>query len=504
MITPSNNPGFTFIYFFYGLAFFSMGLAIILEGDRSSDERLRVSLRPLAAFGILHGFREWMDMFENTGMFVGKETLAYLWFGLKLSLFAFSFLSLSGFGFSLLAPNMRIRRLSLLAPLTLAAIWGFGLLVLVGKYPILPTQCQVACVWTRYSLGIPSALAASFGLVAQQRAFRKAGMAEFGRDSLVAAIAFAWYGLVGQLFVPQSRLVPSTFINENLFLQWFGFPIQVLRTLLAIVVAIYVIRFMRAFDTEIKRQIADLQTLRLKEARRREVLRGGLLRRVTTAQEAERQRIARELHDDTGQTLTAIAMGLRGVSTSIESTPQVASQNLRKLEALTVNAIDGLQRMIANLRPAHIDDLGLSAAFRWYLNDAANHTKAKIDFDVDGEEYPLSDAVKIALYRVAQEAVTNVIKHADASQIFVMLSYGEDNVDLWVEDNGVGIDLAKLESENRQSWGLVGMQERTNLLHGKFEIESAPHQGVNIHISIPYQPGENGSEELILEDPDDN
>jgi signal transduction histidine kinase len=482
----NENSSLIFVFFLYGLAFFSMGLAILLERERSSDERLRMSLRPLAAFGILHGIHEWMDMFQNTGVLGENQDIIVLWFGAKLILLAFSFLSLSGFGFSLIAPNLRIQRLSLLAPLLLACIWGFGLLYLSGQYTITPNDCQVACPWTRYTLGIPSALAASLGLIMQQRTFRRAGLAQFGRDSLVAAIAFAWYGLVGQLFVSASRLPPSTFLNEELFFYWFGFPIQLLRASCAIIVAVFVIRFMRSFDMEIDRQISELQKLRLTEAQRREELRGELLKRIVAAQEAERQRIARELHDDTGQALTALGMGLRGAGNLLRTNIDKAALNIRQLEALSVNALDELQRIISNLRPAHLDDLGLPAALRWYFNDTKNHTKLLINFNVRGEEIILPNEIKTAIYRIIQEATTNTIKHAKAKTLNVVLQYNEKDVDLWIEDDGIGFDTKQIEQGKRKSWGLLGIRERASLLNGTFSLMSEPGKGVLINIVIPY------------------
>jgi signal transduction histidine kinase len=502
----SETAALTLVYFLYGLAFFSMGLAILLERERSADERLRVSLRPLAAFGILHGIHEWMDMFESTGMIGDNQDVVILWFSGKLALLAFSFLSLSGFGFSLLVPNIRVQRLSLLAPLVLASIWGFGLLILAGKYPITPGECQVACVWTRYSLGIPSALAACVGLIVQQRTFRRAGMARFGRDSLVAAIAFAWYGAVGQLFVPRSRLAPSTFLNDELFYYWFRFPVQLLRAGLAIIVAVFVVRFMRSFDMEIKRQISELQTLRLNEAQRREELRGGLLKRIVAAQEAERQRIARELHDDTGQTLTALGMGLRGIGNLLHTNIDKAAQNLRQLEALSANALDELQRIIANLRPAHLDDLGLPAALRWYFTDTKNHTDLLINFMVKGEEIFLSNEIKNAIYRIVQEATTNTIKHAEAKSFSVTLQYNEEYVDLWIDDDGRGFNTLKIDQDVRKSWGLLGIRERVSLLSGSFSIDSEPSKGVLIHIAIPYEQPEflDYQTDEVLNDNSDN
>ncbi|MEK6256781.1 MAG: sensor histidine kinase [Chloroflexota bacterium] len=475
------------VYFVYGLAFFSMGLAIFLERGRGSDIRLRLALRPLAAFGVIHGVHEWLEMFEQAGIIAEDGDAGTIWSGIKLILLAFSFLSLSGFGFSLLAPNIRLRRLSLLAPLGLVSIWAIGSLILRGRYPGGPSMWHIIDVWTRYSLAIPAALAASVGLIVQQRAFRQAGMAEFGRDSLVASLAFGWYGLVGQLFGLPSRLPPSTFLNQELFYEWFRFPVQMLRAAVAIVVAVSVIRFLRAFDTEIKRQISALQRSQLEEAQHSEALRRELLRRVVAAQEAERQRIARELHDETGQTLTAIGLGLRGIAASIHTDEKMVVHNLHKLELLASNSLDELQRLIVNLRPSHLDDLGLLAALRWYTGEIKNHTEMEIIFEDQGEEITLLDPIRIAIFRIVQEAITNVIKHADASQIRVFVNYEAKHVQVTVNDDGCGMAVQNLNQGGRPSWGLLGMQERVTLLAGEFSLESAPEEGTVINIRIPYE-----------------
>jgi signal transduction histidine kinase len=261
---------------------------------------------------------------------------------------------------------------------------------------------------------------------------------------------------------------------------------------------------MRSFDTEIKRQISELHALRLREARQREALRGGLLKRIVSAQEAERQRIARELHDDTGQALTAIGLGLRGISSHLKSNKEKAAANLRKIEALSANALNELQRIISNLRPAHLDDLGLPAALRWYLNDTKNHTDLDINFHVEGEEKDLSDSVKIAVYRIIQEATTNTIKHAQASDLKITLCYEDEKIELWIDDNGKGMDLTQIEQNKRQSWGLLGMRERSELLNGTFKIDSEPGKGVLLNFSIPYlQPEQEfyEADEVTDEDP---
>jgi signal transduction histidine kinase len=472
------------IYFFYGLAFFSMGLLVMVEGGRSSDARLRRALRPLAAFGLVHAANEWIELYmlaAPAGQFIPP------WLsGLRLAMLAFSFVSLAAFGSYLLATSPAASRMILVVPLGLESVWVFGLLLLRGRFPP-PLIWSVADVWTRYSLAIPAALLASIGLVAQQRVFRKAGLVSFGRDALWAAVTFGWYGLMGQSFVQMTSLPPSNVINQTLFASLFGFPIQLFRAVMAMLASFFVIRFLRAFQVEIERQIASLQEARLKEAEQREAMRGELFKRVVAAQESERQRIARELHDETGQALTAIGLGLRGLGSRVESGDKGrANQTLRQLQDLAAHSLTELQRLIADLRPSHLDDLGLPAALRWYAHDVQERTHLTMQVEINGRERPVSPAVKTALFRIAQEALTNVVKHAEATNAGIELTYGPDAVRVQVTDNGRGFDT-RASASSRPSWGLTGMQERATLLGGKFVLSSRPGAGTKVEVSIPYQ-----------------
>ncbi len=482
-----SDAFYAIIYLGYGLAFIMMGAIVLLEHVRASDERLRHALRPLVIFGILHGGHEWLEMLERPMLLPFQAVAPELWEAARLGLLAFSFLSLTAFGASLLSPDAAIRRISLLGPLLQGGIWAGGLLVMRGRYAP-DALWDVVDVWTRYVLGIPAALTASAGLVAQQRAFRRAGMEQFGRDSLWASIAFAWYGLLGQLFTRPSLLPPSTFLNQELFLQFFGFPVQLLRAATAVAVSFFIIRSLRSFEVETQRKIMQLQDARLQEAEKREALRGDLLRRVVAAQEAERQRIARELHDETGQELTAIGLGLRGVSRILAQNSELAAHNLRQLEELVARSLDELQRLIANLRPSHLDDLGLPAALRWWAGETQKLTTLNVTVEVVGQERPLASPVKTAIFRIAQEALTNVIKHAQAQNVAITLAYNRADVSIQVQDDGWGFDVERaLSDERRQSWGLLGMRERASLLGGQFILDSRPGRGTRILVVIPYQ-----------------
>ncbi len=482
---PTNL--FILIYFVYGLAFFVMGTIVALEGGRASDERLRHGLQPLAVFGLLHGTHEWLAMFQILNLLPGQGSLDLVWEGLRLALLSFSFLSLAAFGASLIAPDQQARRLGLLIPLVQAAVWGIGLLVMRGSIPLGRGLWESTHAWTRYVLAIPGALLASAGLVAQQRAFRRAGLTGFSRDSLWAAVAFAWYGLVGQVFVEASLLPLSRVLNEAVFLRLLGFPVQLLRAAAGTIASIFVIRFLRAFEVETQRHIAELQGARVQEAERREALRGELLGQVVSAQEAERQRIARELHDATGQSLTAIGLGLRGVSTALGVAPPAVANKLRQLEHLAASSLDELRRLIADLRPSHLDDLGLPAALRWYSKEVNQRFGLEVQVEIAGEQQPLSPPVKIALFRIAQEALTNVVKHSGATAASVRLAFDQLEVRLQIEDNGRGFELSTNGNKGRPAWGMLGMRERAELLGGQFQAASVVGQGTQIAVILPYQ-----------------
>ena len=480
---------YVLIFSVYGLAFYSMGLALLLEGGRGSDLRLRQALRPLAAFAFLHGLHEWIEAYDRLNLLPWQDTYPIIWDSIQLAILAFSFLSLAAFGAQLLASTERNRRLSLLVPIGLAAIWGVGLLIMLGFFSISSGLFQAADAWSRYVLGVPASLLAAAGLVAQQRAFRRAGMVRFGRDCLWAAIAFVWYGLIGQLFVHASPLPPSNVINQDLFLQLFGIPIQVLRAAAAVVISISVIRVLRSFDVETQRRIAELQAAQLEEAHRREALRGELLRRVVAAQEAERQRIARELHDATGQSLTAVGLGLSAVLNSCQRRePEQVEHRVRELMELNSTTLDELRHLIADLRPSHLDDLGLGSTLRWYTKEMQRRVPLEIQVEINGEERMLDSAVSTALFRVAQEALTNIVKYAQIATARVRLTYAPQEVILQVEDNGVGFNAAAVPAlSGRSTWGLLGMQERAELLGGTFELRSNPGAGTRVQVTIPYQ-----------------
>ncbi|MGL4649768.1 MAG: hypothetical protein ACRC1H_10200, partial [Caldilineaceae bacterium] len=233
--TAFAAPNMVFIFFIYGLAFFTLGVVLTLVARQESSLPIVPSLWLLALFGILHGLHEWVEMFgllgpeQPTGS--GNDLL-------RLGLLVASFLFLCAFGADSLQRS-GFGRWVLWTPAVLLGLW-IGSVVIVGGVRTPEGQwLDEADVLARYLLAIPGALLAAAALMAQQRDFRARGMPGFGRDLVWAATALLVYGVIGQLFVRRSDIFPSTVINSALFAAWFGVPVQLLRALAAVVLLIF-------------------------------------------------------------------------------------------------------------------------------------------------------------------------------------------------------------------------------------------------------------------------
>ncbi len=283
-------------------------------------------------------------------------------------------------------------------------------------------------------------------------------------------------------------------------MEFFGFPVQLLRAAAALTAAVFVMRFLRSFEVETQRRIAELQADRLEEAQNREAMRSELFRRVVAAQEAERQRIARELHDETGQALTALGLGLRGAATSLRQDEDKAAHNLRQLEGMAARALDELRRLIADLRPSHLDDLGLDAALRWFAGEVHDRAPLEVRVEVAKELCELPETVNIAMFRIAQEAMTNVLKHAEAEHLWVRLYCTNEKVNLEIEDDGKGFDLAGMQADQKTAWGLLGMEERATLCGGDLFLETTPGEGTRVRVSIPCHVDQESTESEVQDE----
>jgi signal transduction histidine kinase len=211
--------------------------------------------------------------------------------------------------------------------------------------------------------------------------------------------------------------------------------------------------------------------------------RAELLHRAIEAQEEERLRIARELHDETSQSLATLMVGLDNAALQIATDTQKATDTLRTTRFVAEGMSEDIHRLIQDLRPTLLDLLGLESAIVWYGDQRLGPLGIKLVLNKDGLEGRLPSHMETVLYRVAQEAFTNVVRHAHASKVLVRLARENGHTIFQVYDDGQGFDLESCAMD--KCFGLRGMQERAEILRGEFHLKTAPGEGTQIELRVP-------------------
>jgi signal transduction histidine kinase len=204
------------------------------------------------------------------------------------------------------------------------------------------------------------------------------------------------------------------------------------------------------------------------------------LRRVVSGQELERRRLARELHDETGQALTSILLGLRAVEEA--DGPDEMNMAASHLRELVVATLQDVRRLAVQLRPKALDDFGLVAAVEHLVQTFSEATEIRVDLEALLGDKRLPAEVETTLYRIVQEALTNIVKHAGASRVSILLVRRSGSATVLIEDDGKGFDPAELREEGM---GIMGMRERVELHEGRLTVESAPGSGATLVAEVP-------------------
>lgn len=235
------------------------------------------------------------------------------------------------------------------------------------------------------------------------------------------------------------------------------------------------------------------------ELREKDALRRQLLDKVISVQEDERRRIARELHDQIGQPLTSLLLALTVLNES-DVFPSSIHARLKDLRGVVSQTLRSVRNLALQLRPSVLDDLGLLAALRQYFRQYEDRFHLPVDFQVLGFDLDrVPSEVEMALYRIVQEALINVARHAQARSVSVLLENRRTSVKLIIEDDGVGFDVAKVMGSRARetNLGLYGMQERAALLGGTLTIESTPGMGTSVFVEIPTSREKYAEDSLI-------
>ncbi len=263
-------------------------------------------------------------------------------------------------------------------------------------------------------------------------------------------------------------------------------------------VPLFAVYYLALVTVRLQQRSDELQITvgQLRVARRREAELTDYAALVTRAQEDERRRLARELHDDTAQALIALSRGLDTLSSRHVEPPLSSydSKFISGLGDLATRTLDSVRRACQDLRPSVLDDLGLAAALE-SLAHSITQRGLVCTFCCEGESRPCAPEVEVTIYRIAQEALSNARQHAHATEGTLSIAYHPERISLEVHDNGVGFDydhllrshseLSRAEQESRPGLGLMGMRERASLIGAKLQVHSEPGAGTTITLEVP-------------------
>ncbi|MDA8189700.1 MAG: sensor histidine kinase [Dehalococcoidales bacterium] len=522
------------VFFIYGLAFFTMGLAVALESRRSSALALASSLNYLAVFGLIHGMVEWLDMFALIQDLAGAQASMPLR-PLKLLLLAVSVLALLQFAVRLITANLRTHFWLRWVPLALFTGWLFSFVVPhVYWIPVDATaesaarclQCHrgesaeylamssgwltAADIWARYLMYLPGSFLAAIAMLTQKPYFKSIGLSRLVRYSNLAAVAFGVNAFVAGTIVPPGAFFPASVLNYASFFAVVHIPPQVFRAAAALAIAYFVVLISSIFEIQQRRQLERVQAER-EEAQQRALesqrLAKGQLelwnreleqkveqrtreieqrnRQVTILE--ERDRIAREMHDSLGQVLGY--MGLKVMETDhLLSLQQVekARAGLQEMAAAVRDACADVRESILSLKTSVSGEGGLLSALEEYLRKFGEQAEMKTDLVVNGRvNLCLTPIAEVQLLRIVQEALTNVRKHARAEHAWVRIDGSNGCATVVVEDDGRGFDLSRVAQQQGRHFGLQTMKERAEEIGATLDIETSQGQGTKIVVKLP-------------------
>jgi signal transduction histidine kinase len=449
------------ILFAYGLVFFVLGLAILFQSRRYSRLDLARSLLWLAAFGLLHGLYEWGELFSPfQERYLTRPAILLLHVS-HLIFFGLSVLCLFEFGVVLLRPSNYARRLRFV-PAGVFIAWC------LFCFAVLPQLMNDPVEWhsttealARYCIAFPAALLAAYSL--RQQTFERISPLNVPRivNMLrVAGVALALYAVFGGLIPPPVTFFPGNVLNEVTFEQAFGVPPLVFQSLIGLVLTVAFIHALDVFDVETARRIEEMEQQQILSA--------------------ERDRIARDLHD--GVIQKVYTAGLLVTSAQRHAARESAIATRLNTAATVLNdAIGDLRRNIGELHPTAPDET-LSAALGRLAGDPRFRSLVDIVLDLDlPEPDQLSPARAEHVVAIVTEALSNVVRHAQARQVTITARHTATQLSIVIKDDGIG-----LSSTAMPGYGLRNMHDRAKLLSGELSVTGG-NKGTTVELEIPWK-----------------
>jgi len=449
------------IYFVYGLVFFVLGFAIILQTRQSSRLDFARSLRWLAAFGIAHAFHEWGDLFIPIQEEYLSSEIVRILYVLHLILLAISYVFLFEFGLALLYTGKRGRWFHWLTAILFIG-WLFAMLITI------PPAISDERLWrypanalARYFIGFPGGLLAAYALRHHTLLrIKPLNVPKIVLTLQVAGIALGIYALLGGLIPPPVDFFPGNILNRETFTEFTGIPPLVFRSLTGLVIAVALIRALEIFDVVTERRIEELEQHQI----------------IT----AERERLARELHDGAIQKVYTAGLLVESASRLADSKGEIGAR-LDKSVIVLNDAIVDLRR---NLSELHAGSPTTTESLLTLLGQMAEnpHYTSMVNITLETNllrSKTISPIRSSHVFAIVNESLANTVRHAQAKNVEIRAQDLGAQLQIEIKDDGVGIP-----PEPQASYGLRNMRDRARLLNGNLQFMN--NKGTTVTLTIPW------------------
>ncbi|MEW5940578.1 MAG: ATP-binding protein [Chloroflexota bacterium] len=451
------------IFFLYGLGFFVLGLAILLQIQQSSRLELARSLRWLAAFAITHALNEWGDLFIPIqaqyldAAFI--DTLA----AFQIVLLGCSFAFLFEFGISVLRPFNGAAWMRGVPAFALAGWLFIIFFILLPAAPDMENWHHNANALSRYLIGFPGGLLAAYGLrVHAIRRIQPLNVPVIFNNLQVAGLCLGLYAFLAGLIPPPVDFFPGNILNAQTFEGAIGVPTIVFRTLLSIVAAVSIIRSLEVFRLEAQRRIESLEQQQIIAA--------------------EHERLARELHDGAIQKVYTAGLLVESAARHADPASEMGTRLERAVTAMN-DAIADLRHNLADLR--HSDSPSeetIEGLLRKLEDDPHYNSLVNISLDLNLPPQKSLPALRTGHVRaIVNEALANVARHANARNVTIQARDLGERLQIAVRDDGVGFS-----PDARPGYGLRNMRDRARLLNGDIHFSGSPGKGTSVTLEIPW------------------
>jgi signal transduction histidine kinase len=445
----------------HGQAFFVLGISIAFLARRTARLEIARGLASLALFGFCEALLAWAPAWFSSAS-SGSLSVVLPW--LRLLLLGVGYAFLMAFAVQSCVPPEKRRRAHWALAGGLFALWLVG--VVIAHLAGVPSER----VWlggevaARYGLALPGGLAGAWGLRRQTyRTISRERLPLVKPRLRVAGVALGFFAVFGGLIGPAAPFFPANWLNQQTLLQTTGVPISFFRGLCGIAITYGVTRALGVVLSEIELWLESMERMQ--------------------ALSRERERIGRELHDGTIQSIYAAGLMLEGARYSLSADPGAARAQLtRAIESLN-QTIQDIRRYIFDLRGEMPED-DLEVGLRNILRSFRINTLLETEFVVEGESVRMLGVERRQhVFQIAREALTNVARHARARRVEMYLRYEVDRFQLCIADDGVGLPALPIDGRGQ---GLRNIRERVRLLDGVLDMHTAPDAGMTLTLTVPY------------------